>query len=552
VHKETQELVELLPLYRQIFRAIPGGVVLVFDHELRFWIAEGEGFAAQGWETDAVEGLRLGDVVPPDRAEFLEPFYRAALAGEPQSFAVEGRKDARIFWSQIFPLRNDDGVVIAGCVLGQDVTESQEAQAALEAAERRMEAGFHSSPMGMALCGLDGRFIDVNDALAQMLQHPREELIGSSFRRFTHPDDVDENMRWLDQLVTGERETVTGPKRYVAANGDVVEVILSVAAVRSDDGRVVHLFSQMLDITERRAMEAALARAEADFRTAFEQAPSGKMLISLDGHCLRVNRVLCELLGNDEAELVGRAAHDALHTGATGLDRKLAERAANCDMSTFHVESQCVKSNGEVITVEQSTSLVVDGDGSPRHFVMQVEDISDRKRLEEELQHFAERDPLTGLLNRRRFDTELDRCRTLADRWNEPAAVIVLDLDNLKAINDRFGHRAGDELLRDVARLLTKRLRVTDISARLGGDEFAVLMPFADAAGAVALARALLEGFDRLSVRVDGHEPVTPSASVGISFLRKGSDPAEVLAAADAAMYEAKRAGGREYRIGDL
>ena len=88
--------------------------------------------------------------------------------------------------------------------------------------------------------------------------------------------------------------------------------------------------------------------------------------------------------------------------------------------------------------------------------------------------------------------------------------------------------------------------------ARLGGDEFAVLMPFADAAGAVALSRSLLEGFERLSVRVDGHSPITPSASLGISFLRKGSDPAEVLAAADAAMYEAKRAGGREYRIGDL
>ena len=286
MHKETRELVDLLPLYRQIFRAIPGGVVLVFDHDLRFWIAEGEGFAAQGWETDDVEGLRLGDVVPPNRAEFLEPLYRATLAGEPQSFAVEGQKDARIFWSQIFPLRNDDGVIIAGCVLGQDVTESQKAQEALAAAERRLEAGFHSSPTGMVLCGTDGRLIDVNEAFAALLHHSRDELIGASFRRFTHPEDVDQSQRWLDQVVSGERESVTAVKRYVTAHGDVVEVILSTAAVRGDDGEVVHLFSQVVDITERRAIEVLLERAEADFRTAFEQAPVGKVLVSLDGHCL--------------------------------------------------------------------------------------------------------------------------------------------------------------------------------------------------------------------------------------------------------------------------
>lgn len=552
MHKKTQELVDLLPLYRQIFRAIPGGAVLVFDHELRFWIAEGEGLAAQGWESDEVEGLRLGDVLPPERARFVEPFYRAALAGEPQSFTVEGPKDERVFWAQIFPLRNDDGVIIAGCMLGQDITESQAAQKALEAAERRMEAGFRSSPTGMALCAPDGRYIDVNDAFAQMLQRPREEVVGSPFRRFTHPDDVDENLRWLEQLRAGERDTISAPKRYVAANGDVVEVILSVSAVRTDDGQIVHFFSQMTDVTERRAMEVALTRAEADFRTAFEQAPIGKMLVSLDGHCSRVNRALCDLLGFGEAELVGRTVADAMHTDDVSIERKLAEHAARRDTATIHGECRCATSAGDEVMVELSTSLVVDADGTPRHFVSQVQDISDRKRLEEQLQHFAERDPLTGLLNRRRFDTELDRCRTLADRWNEAAAVIVLDLDNLKAINDQFGHRAGDELLRSVAGLLTARLRVTDVCARLGGDEFAVLMPFADAAGAVALSRSLLEGFEGLSVHVEGQLPITPSASIGISFLRKGSDPAEVLAAADSAMYEAKRAGGREYRIGDL
>ena len=154
VHKETKELVRPpAALSGRSSTAIPGGVVLVFDHELRFWIAEGEGFVAQGWDTDDVERLRLGDVTPPERATFLEPFYRATLAGEPQSSRSEGRKDARIFWVQVFPLATTRGVVIAGCVLGQDVTESREAQEALEVAERRMAAGGNISPTGMALCG---------------------------------------------------------------------------------------------------------------------------------------------------------------------------------------------------------------------------------------------------------------------------------------------------------------------------------------------------------------------------------------------------------------
>ena len=93
----------------------------------------------------------------------------------------------------------------------------------------------------------------------------RDELIGASFRRFTHPEDVDQSQRWLDQVVSGERESVTAVKRYVTAHGDVVEVILSTAAVRGDDGEVVHLFSQIVDITERRAIEVLLERRGSRF-----------------------------------------------------------------------------------------------------------------------------------------------------------------------------------------------------------------------------------------------------------------------------------------------
>ena len=169
-----------------------------------------------------------------------------------------------------------------------------------------------------------------------------------------------------------------------------------------------------------------------------------------------------------------------------------------------------------------------------------IQDITERKELERELRHRSERDPLTGLYNRRRFDIELHRAARLAGRHGQGGALILLDVDRFKSVNDTHGHPGGDQLLRDLARALTTSVRDSDVPARLGGDEFAVLLPNTDCAGALSAAHNLLESARAALCAWDA------SVSAGTACFGRDTafDPERALTAADQALYRAKASGG--------
>jgi diguanylate cyclase (GGDEF)-like protein/PAS domain S-box-containing protein len=175
--------------------------------------------------------------------------------------------------------------------------------------------------------------------------------------------------------------------------------------------------------------------------------------------------------------------------------------------------------------------------------VWSFRDVTETKRAGERLQHLADHDPLTDLFNRRRFEEELEREVARSDRYETAAAVLLLDLDNFKGVNDTYGHIWGDEVLRAAARLLQSRLRSTDVLARLGGDEFAILLPESDKVRAVKLAEELLEVFREHTLDTDrGQVRITTSIGV-VAFGSGDPGPEEPLAASDDAMYRAKREG---------
>jgi diguanylate cyclase (GGDEF)-like protein len=189
-----------------------------------------------------------------------------------------------------------------------------------------------------------------------------------------------------------------------------------------------------------------------------------------------------------------------------------------------------------------AVSLVRDRDGNPQHFIVQLQDISERKRLEERLRHLADHDPLTGLRNRRLFEADLELQVGRCQRYGESAALLIIDLDGFKQVNDRHGHRVGDDALRAVARTLTRRLRTTDLLARLGGDEFAVLLPHIDRSSAESVAADLTRVIAACAVDA-GESVVHLSASIGFALIdREARDDEQILVAADHAMYTAKRA----------
>jgi len=203
-----------------------------------------------------------------------------------------------------------------------------------------------------------------------------------------------------------------------------------------------------------------------------------------------------------------------------------------------------VRPDGEPIWVMLSVSLVRDHDGEPLYFISQVENINDRKRVERELTRLAEHDTLTGLLNRRRFHQELERQLARARRNHDRAAVLFIDIDRFKRVNDTFGHKAGDDVLEAIAQRLVLRLRATDIIGRLGGDEFAVLLLDLDGdEDARRIADEIRTAVRSEPIRV-GDTTVDVTISIGIARLGEedGADD-HVLIAADNAMFEAKRNG---------
>lgn len=274
--------------------------------------------------------------------------------------------------------------------------------------------------------------------------------------------------------------------------------------------------------------------------------------VGFDGRFKRVNPAFERTLGYRPEELVGRAFLDFVHPD----DRERTEREAAAlsdGAKTVQFQNRYFAKDGEVHWLEWA-SIPLQDEG----IIFGVaRDVTERKALEQELERLSQRDPLTGLFNRRRFEEELRRQLAYTRRYGNGGALLVIDLDRFKQINDEYGHAAGDRALCEVAWVLSDNLRASDTAARnvdgdgdamvarLGGDEFVVLLPEADEAGASAVAERLIGALRDSPLTIDGRT-VELRISVGIALFDEYGRPGEqdLLAAADRAMYVAKAGGG--------
>jgi diguanylate cyclase (GGDEF)-like protein/PAS domain S-box-containing protein len=317
-------------------------------------------------------------------------------------------------------------------------------------------------------------------------------------------------------------------------------------AVRSAAGGV----AIVLDISERRQVDAFSARSADEFEEVFQLAPIATGLLDFEGRWVLANRALSQITGYTVDELIGRRFGDIVHPDDAENDASERRRLLAGEIPAFQVEKRYFDAAGEVNSAIFSVALVRDRDGSPLHYIAQVQDISERERLERELLHLADHDPLTGLRNRRLFEHDLRLQVARSRRYGEEAALIMIDLDDFQQVNRRHGQRVGDEALRAVARALTRRLRETDLVARVGGDEFAVLLPHIDGKGLRTVVTSLSRAVPEWSIEV-GDALLHCSASVGFAMIDQQTASAEqVLAEADRSMYAAKRTSAAALRPG--
>jgi diguanylate cyclase (GGDEF)-like protein/PAS domain S-box-containing protein len=277
------------------------------------------------------------------------------------------------------------------------------------------------------------------------------------------------------------------------------------------------------------------------FENAFTHAPIGMALVDMAGGLLRVNDALCRITGYTAEEVCAHPFADLSDPHDVDVDARERVDLIDGRIATYQVEKRYRHAWGHSVWVLLSVSLVRDGGGRPHNLIAQIQDISERRELEGRLEHLVNHDFLTALLNRGRFEQALAQETRAAARYGSGGAMLLVDLDHFKAINDQFGHKAGDDLLKTVAAALRSRMRETDVVARLGGDEFGVILPQVDAARAEVVADDIVKALRRQTAILAEHEiPVT--ASVGVALF-DGLTNVEIQAAADLAMYEAKDAG---------
>jgi diguanylate cyclase (GGDEF)-like protein/PAS domain S-box-containing protein len=284
----------------------------------------------------------------------------------------------------------------------------------------------------------------------------------------------------------------------------------------------------------------------ADHRSVFTNAPMGVALTTPAGLVVDANPALGALLALTETAMRGRSVLDLVHPDAVvAAQEAYATLMAQRDRPMRH-ETRLVRSDGSDVPVQVTASWVeATPEGQAPHLVMIVEDITDRKALEAQLVHRSLHDPLTGLPNRVLFQDRLWHALNRGKRERTPTCVLIVDLDNFKAINDELGHPTGDRVLVAFADRLRSVLRASDTAARLGGDEFSIVCENTEPTDAEVLA-------DRLRGAVDeplqlGGAPVALGISIGVGAAAGGADPEEayerVVREADDAMYADKARG---------
>jgi diguanylate cyclase (GGDEF)-like protein/PAS domain S-box-containing protein len=283
------------------------------------------------------------------------------------------------------------------------------------------------------------------------------------------------------------------------------------------------------------------------FESAFGNAPIGMALVDLDGCWFQVNDALCRITGYSEGELRATTLRALTHPDDLEPDRVFLQQLLAGQIPSYQIEKRCHHHWGHFFWVQETVSLVHDREGHALYLIAQIQDISERKELVRHLEFLVDHDFLTGLSNRRHFEQALAQEVERAARYGTPGAVLLMDLDNFKEVNDTFGHMAGDDLLKEVAGLLRHRMRHTDTLARVGGDEFAILLPQTGAEQVQIVTDELVKALGRQTA-VLANQSIRITASVGVALF-DGLGTTDVLTRADLAMYEAKQAGRNRFVI---
>ena len=480
---------------------------------------------------------------PDDRAPAAAALRGLAGGAEPQRFACRARRRDGTYLSLHWhaALDRDAGVICASARTSESVQEMRAGE--LERSVQRYRALFEHAPDAIMVYDVDlQRLIDANRKAGQLFDCSREQLLAAGSLTYFSHSSIDGSIGESFQEHTHRAlagEEILVERTIQTAGGAVKHCEVHLVRLSVEDRRLLRV--SCIDSTARRQVEEAGHRMDRQFREILRMAPVGAVILDALGTIEYANEAIATLFEYPGNELVGKSLAQLYPEERRHAMLALLRKCTSHNDGSPH-EVEAITRTGRHLIVQIATVTFEGLDGQSRRSAFVI-DRTEQKRAETHLAHSASHDPLTGLPNRAFFFDQLVQQLHYAAGEQSAFAVLQIDLNRFKQVNDTLGHAAGDMVLSTQARRMRAALRAGDILARLGGDEFAVLLPGADEQASLLVAEKL-----RCTICTElpvDRAMVSVNASIGIAvYPHHADEAAELLRGADLAMYTAKAKGG--------
>jgi diguanylate cyclase (GGDEF)-like protein/PAS domain S-box-containing protein len=548
---EAQRGRKLLEACRTIVESTSDCIFLV-DGQGRYLLLNQAYGALLDLPVDQIRNRCFRDFHSSEDAERFQGFIEEVFAtGRSLQREYLHDKGGRVFLQTLSPVRTlgPDGGVTSICVIAKDITDRKRMEEALRLNEEKTRDLLENIDDSYYEVDLQGNFKFLNQPAQRRISEKTDAYyLDTNFRRFMTKEDATRILQVFNEVYrTGEAKNDI-PLDFDTETG-MRNIEISVSPIKGAQGGVAGFRGISRDVTERNLMMERFRQSEERYRSIIENIEDGYYEVDIIGKPLFCNDAYLKILDHTRDEWFSSDF-------SKYADKDNADRLAEIFIDIFTsgrpasgIEWELTRRDGSIRNIEETVSLIRDAKGEPVGFRGLVRDVTERKNHETIIKQLAYHDFLTGLPNRLLFFDRFNVAMEQAKRNKTMLAVMEVDLDGFKAVNDSFGHHVGDLLLQAVADLLRNTLRKIDTIARMGGDEFMLLLPeIKDVGGTEIVAAKILRAFKKQFI-LGGHKLyITPSIGIA-AFPDHGHDADALIRHADAAMYEAKEKGKNRYGI---
>jgi len=526
---------------RTVIQSLPLAIIVFdMDHKVRLWNAAAE--TLFGWRKEEVLGKPL-PTVPADAIERVEFDDLMGNVKQGKSLLIRRTRRRRKNGSMIdvsisaSPLQDAENKTIGVIDIIADITEHKQTEDLYKTLADSSYAGIYVVQKG--------KFQFVNRNIAAYAGYTCEDMTGTDALSIIHPEDKNTAKVNASLMLKGKR-SFPYVFRIITKDGNIRWIMETVTPFYYNGERAI--LGNSMDITELRQMEAALKQSEEKYRTILENIEDGYYEVNLDGNFILLNDAFENMFGYKKEELIGMSYRQMADQETAEKIFRIFNRVYATGKPEQGVEWEFVRKDGTRGHIEASISLIRGAADEPIGFRGSTHNVTARKEAERAIAHMAYHDPLTGLPNRILFSDRISVAIAQSQRKDLKFALLMLDLDGFKGVNDTLGHSTGDRLLQSVGTRLLKLLRKSDTVARMGGDEFLILLhEITSSNNAYVIAKKIMKAFqktfnfDNLALQI--------TTSIGIAvYPDDGNDAETLMKHADTALYRAKREGRNQYR----